>query len=72
MEVPMLGIELELQLQAYAIATPDPSHIYDLLCSSKRQIFNPLSKARHRIHIFMDITHVLNVLNTFFFLQISF
>ena len=32
MEVPRLGVELELQLAAYTIATatPDPSLIYDL------------------------------------------
>ena len=32
MEVPRLGIKLELQLLAYttATATPDPSHIYKL------------------------------------------
>ena len=31
MEVPRLGVELELKLPAYATATamPDPSHIYD-------------------------------------------
>ena len=32
MEIPRLGVELELQLQAYAIATAtqDPSHIQEL------------------------------------------
>ena len=32
MEVPMLGVEWELQLLAYttAIATPGPSHVFDL------------------------------------------
>ena len=41
MEVPRLGVELELQLQAYAIAmaTVDPSHIYDL--------YHSLRNARH-------------------------
>ena len=29
-EVPRLGVKLELQLLAYATATWDPSHIYDL------------------------------------------
>ena len=35
MEVPRLGVELALQLQAYttAMATPHPSHVFDL-CSS--------------------------------------
>ena len=49
MELPRLGVQLELQLLAYAtvIATPDPSHVCDL-CHSSRQcwILNPLSKAR--------------------------
>ena len=49
MEVPRLGVRLELQLLAYAtaIATQDPSCICDLHHSSQqRQILNPLSKAR--------------------------
>ena len=35
-EVPRLGVESELQLLAYAIATamPDPSHVYNLQNSS--------------------------------------
>ena len=51
MEVPKLGIELELQLLAYttATATLDPSYICDLYHSSQQcQIPNPLSKARDR------------------------
>ena len=51
MEVPRLGIELELQLPAYTTDTDtamqDPSCICDLHHSSQqRQIFNPLSEAR--------------------------
>ena len=36
MEVPKLGVELELQLLAYATtpATSDPSHVCNLHCSS--------------------------------------
>ena len=48
MEVPRLGVELELQLQAYttAIARRDLSHVCDLYHSSQQhQILNPLSKA---------------------------
>ena len=48
-EVPRLGVELELQLLAYTtiIVTPDPSHVFDLHHSSQqRQLLNPLSKAR--------------------------
>ena len=44
-EVPRLGVKLELQLQAYttATATPDPSCIYDLRRSlQQRWILNPL------------------------------
>ena len=51
MEVPRLGVQLELQMPAYttatAIATPDPSCVCNLHHSSgQRQILNPLSKAR--------------------------
>ena len=49
MEVPRLGVELELLLPAYAtaIAMPDPSHICNLHLRSRQcRIFNPLSKAR--------------------------
>uniref|UniRef100_A0A8D1I8Y3 Uncharacterized protein n=1 Tax=Sus scrofa TaxID=9823 RepID=A0A8D1I8Y3_PIG len=49
MEVPRLGVELELQLPAYATATamPDPSCVWDLHYSSQQhRILNPLSRAR--------------------------
>ena len=49
MEVPRLGVDLELQPLAYATATaiPDPSHICDLHHSSGQHwIPNPLNKAR--------------------------
>ena len=49
MEIPRLGIELELQLPAYttAMATQDLSHVCDLHHSSRQcQILNPLSEAR--------------------------
>ena len=53
MEVPRLGVELELQLPAYttatATATPDPSRVCDLHHSSwQRRVLNQLSKARDR------------------------
>ena len=60
-EVPGVGVKLELQLEVYAtaIATPDPSHICDLHHSSRqRQILNPLSKARDRTHILMGTSWV--------------
>ena len=56
-EVPRLGVELELQLLAYATAstTLDPSHIFNLHHSSwQHQILNQLSRARDRTCILMD------------------
>ena len=55
-EVPRLGVELELQLMAYATVTsaPDLSHICDLYHSSRQcRILNPLSEARDRTLNFM-------------------
>ena len=42
-EVPRLGVKSELQLQAYitATATPDPSHIFDLLHSLQQHWIDP-------------------------------
>ena len=56
MDVPGLGLELELQLPADITATQmqDPSHVCDLGCLRRRQIFNPLSEARDRTHILTD------------------
>ena len=51
MEVPRLGVELELQMLAYAAATAtrDPSQVCDLHHSSQqRWILNPLREARDR------------------------
>ena len=56
MEVPRLGVELELQPSDYATATATqhPSRICNLHDSSRqRQILNPLSKARARTHNLM-------------------
>ena len=53
MEIPRLGVELELQLPAYTTATemPDLSHVCDLHHSSQQhQILNPLGEARDRTH----------------------
>ena len=53
MEVSRVGVELELQLPAYARAKamPDLSRICDLHRSSRlHRILNPLSKARDRTH----------------------
>ena len=61
MEVPRLGVGLELQLPAYtpATATRDLSHVCDLHHSSRQcQILKPLSKARDRTHILMDTSQI--------------
>ena len=56
MEVPRLGLGLELQLLAYATltATWDASQICDLHNSGQCQILNPLSKARDRTCVLVD------------------
>ena len=57
MEVPSLGVELELQLLAYATATSpqDLSHICDLCLSLWQcQILNTLSQAMDQTHILME------------------
>ena len=64
MEVPKLGVELELQLQAYATvtATTDPSCIFDLHHSSwPRQILSPLRKARDQTLILMNPSQVVSI-----------
>ena len=56
MEIPRLGVELELQLPAYTTATamPDLSCICELHHSSQQcQILNPLSEARDQTHNLM-------------------
>ena len=61
MDVPRLGVKVELQLLAYATATamPDPSLVCNLYHSSQQHwIPNPLSKARARTHIFMDASWI--------------
>ena len=55
-EVPRLGVELELQPPAYATATAmwDLSHVCDLHYSSRqRWILHPLSEPRDQIRILM-------------------
>ena len=66
MEVPRLGVELELQLLAYATVTvmTDLSHICDLGRSLWQcQILNPLSEARDQTLILTDTSRVLNPLS---------
>ena len=57
MEIPKLGVKLELELLAYttATATWDPSCVcHQHHSSQQRQILNPLSEARDGTHILMD------------------
>ena len=57
MEVPRLGVKLELQLLAYttATATMDPSGICDLGRSLwQHRTLNPLSEARDQTRILTD------------------
>ena len=57
MEVPRRGVELELQLPAYAtaMATQDPSLACNLHHSSQQhQILNPASEAKGPTHILVD------------------
>ena len=61
MEVPRLGVELELQLPAYttATATPDLSRICDLHRSSRQyQILNPLREANDQTHVLVVTSQV--------------
>ena len=57
MEVPRLGVKLDLQLPAYTTATAmrDTSCVCDLHHSAwQRQIVNPLSKVRDQTLFLMD------------------
>ena len=57
MEVPSLGVKLELRLPAYTTATamPDPSRVCNLHHSSRQGgILKPLSEARDRTCNLMD------------------
>ena len=57
MEVPRPGVESELQLPAYTIATAtlDPNLIFNLHRSLQQpQVLNPLSEARDQTHLLID------------------
>ena len=61
MELPRLGVELELQLLAYATVTAMQNLRYVCnLChrSWQCQTLNPLSEARDQTHIFMNTSWV--------------
>ena len=60
-EVPRLGVKLELQLLAYITATAmlDLSHICDLHHSLwQHRILNPLKEARDGTYVLMDTSWV--------------
>ena len=62
MEVPRLGIELELLMLAYSTATamPDLSRVFKLYHSSQQLwILNPQSEARDGTCILMDTSQVV-------------
>ena len=66
MEVPRLGVELELERPAYTTATAmqELSRVCDLHHSSWQcQILNPLSEARDPTRILMNTSQVPNILN---------
>ena len=60
MEVPRLGVELQLLLPAHATATmQELSLVCDLYHSSRQcQILNPLSEARGQTRVLMDASQV--------------
>ena len=61
LEVPRVGVESELQLQAYSTVTAmqDPRRICDLHHISRQcRILNPLGKARDQTHILRDTSWV--------------
>ena len=67
MEVSTLGVELELQLLAYATATTRriPRCIFDLDHSLPQcQILNPLSKARDQTHNLMNTVEFITCWTT--------
>ena len=66
MEVPRLGVELELQQSASAIATATwvPSQVFNQHHSSWQcQILSLLSEGRDQTHILMDASLVHNLLS---------
>ena len=63
MEVPRLGVELELQLLAYVTATATATWDLSLVCnlhhsSQQHWILNPLSEARNQICILVATSRI--------------
>ena len=65
MEVPRLGVELELQLPAYTTATAmrDPSQVYDLHHSGNAGSLNPCVRPRIELASSQILYLVLNPLS---------
>ena len=75
MEVPRLGVKLELQLLAYTTvtATQDPSHVCHLHHSSEQcQILNSLIEARDQTHNLVVPSQIFSHCTTTGMPQISF
>ena len=67
MDIPRIGMELELHLTTYttAPAMPDPTCVCDLHHSSQQHwILNPLSKARDQTPILVDTSWLHFLCNT--------
>ena len=67
MEIPRLGVELELQRPAYTTATvmPDMSHVWHLNCNSRQhQILNLMSEAKGQTCILINTNQVCYSLAT--------
>ena len=59
MEVPRLGVKLERQLLAIAVAMPDQSHVCDLHHSSRQHwILNSLTEARDQTCVLTDASQI--------------
>ena len=59
MEIPRPEVKLEQQLSAYTTATRDPSRVCNLHHSSwQHWTLNPLSEARDRTHVLMDMSQI--------------
>ena len=65
MEVPRLGVQSELHLQACitATATWDLSRVCDIHHRMQRQILSLLSETRHQTHVLIDTSWVHNLLS---------
>ena len=65
MEVPRLGVESELQLPAYATAIATTMQDLSCICDFKPQLMATLGPSRGGMHIFMDTSHVHDLLSLY-------